>query len=559
MASHMGVQTFATTRNSDVEFFVHFILKKFFFSLQKQGNLKNITIEQQKQYVSEIASDVWDHFISATQPNGRTIEIWCQTTCYKGNGTGTPESNKTYEVRETLVEGLSIRQLFNNDPEKDYRSIHFTVGDSRYTYQWFLELKAAVYDKSIYIGQPDYNIFNDISAVLKGTHTESDKYSKLERCIPGKSILGGYITQAHQELNDWWLTHNHRKSTLADSQWNLISSELQSASANWLNLSNLHGQDIKGRTNAAIFAEEMDISDPLIPMTAAKLLEKNPFLSSAIQILALWDAFYANLTKSAKPSLTLRDFLEILWDTPLPERLVIRRLLLRIHTSESIAYVQDRDVKGVTEHNIYSGDHTAGQTRRICDQIENDLKSQNILTTHDILTAISSRGKRLINQARWFEAKNGTQLKPSFDYVQLALEEVGYKVVSPSKAGLHAIGYHSEITSQNVRPYTNLKVVLTPEGKIACLLKTKFFRTQEFPRRCKEEAFVGLTLKYKYTGNTTFAKRLNVPLIMFVDMASDCVPPAHAVKRLISFGWHAVFSTDELIGYLKAQAENPFE
>lgn len=557
MASHMGVQTIATARNSDVEFFVHFILEEFFFDLQKQGKLTNTTIESQKQFVSEIASDVWDHFVSATQTNGRVIEIWCQTTCYKGNGTGSPEPNKTYEVRETLVEGLSIRKLFKENPQKDYRSIHFTVGDSRYTYQWFLELKAAAYDKSIYIGQSNYDIFSDISGVLAGTYTESTKALSLKSCAKGTSVLGGYIRRTLINLDDWWNAQNHEKSQLADSQWELIASEFHSASKAWPDFPRVRGQNIKGRTNEAIFSEEMDLSDPLIPKTAAKILKKNPFLSSAIQTLASWERFSADIEFSAKQSTTLFAYIEKLWASPLPQRLVIRRLLLRIHSLESVAYVQDRDVTGVTEHNIYSGEHNSEQTRKICAQIVSNLNAQNIHVAQDVAIAIETRGKRLINQSRWFEAKNGTELKPSFDYVQLALEEAGYRADTPSKVGFRAIGYHSEIASNNVRPYTNLKIIKNPAGEVVCLLKAKFFRSPEFPRRCKEEAFVGLTLKYRYANNA-FSKRLDIPLVMFIDMASDCTPPIYSVKRLISFGWHVVFSTDELISYLQSKNGGSF-
>lgn len=555
MASHMGVQTLATERNSKVEFLVHFILEKFFMELQEQNVINNVAIESQKLYLSEISSDVWDHFISGVHESSRMFEIWCQTTCYKGNGAGTPEPNKTYEVRETLVEGLSIRQLFNSGTEKDYRSIHFTVGDSNYTYQWFLDLKAACYDKSIYIGKPNYDIFKDISAVLDGCYTEEDKRVVLERCVSGKSILGGHIEQAQCELRNWWIDQNYRKSTLADLQSSLITSRFQLVSQKWPEFSQVQGQDIKGRVNGVLFASELNIIDPLISRTAAKLLEKKPFLSTATQILASWENFTASVRKIAQGSQNQRSFIEALWSAPLPERLVIRRLLLRFHTLDPLAYVQDKNVLGVTEHNIYSGEHTIQQTRDICNQIESDLKEQNISTTDDVLTAFFSRGKQLINQAKWFEAKNGTELKPSFCYVQLALEDAGFEVTSPSKAGIKAIGYHSEITQQSVRPYTNLKVVKNTAGKAVCLLKAKFFRIEEFPRRCKEEAFVGLTLNYGYACEK-FSRRLNIPLVMFVDMPIDCKPPIHAVKRLISFGWQAVFSTDELINYLSSESGN---
>ena len=52
------------------------------------------------------------------------------------------------------------------------------------------------------------------------------------------------------------------------------------------------------------------------------------------------------------------------------------------------------------------------------------------------------------------------------------------------------------------------------------------------------------TISFK---NGAFVPKLKVPLIMFVDMSEDCTPPDYAVKRLSSFGWELVFSTDELI------------
>lgn len=547
----MGVQTFATARNSDVEFFVQFILESFFENLQKEGQLKNVDLESQKPFTSPIASDVWDHFISAVQADGRPIQIWCQTTCYKGNGTGAPEPNKTYEVRETLVEGLSVRKIFAENPGTDYRSLHFTVGDSQYTYQWFLELKASIYDASLYIGESQYNIFLDISNTLSGAYTEAMKTQRLTKCVDDNSNLGTFIKKAWSQLDCWWRKSDHEKSSLADLQWKLIEHGMDAASASWSDLKKIQGQDIKGRTNRAVFEEGIDTSDPLILKTAAKLLKKKPFLSSAFDILGSWERFLDNLTLVAIEFPAMRDFVATLWNSAPPERLVIRRLLVRIHTQDAIAYVQDRDIAGISEHNLYSGEHNQVQVKEICTQIIEALTTVGVHSPGELISAIGLRGKKLISQARWFEAKNGTELKPSFDYVQLALEEAGYKVQTPSAAKLRAIGYHSEIATSKVRPYNNLRIVKDANGKFKCVLKAKFFRTAEFARRCKEEAFVGLTLKYSYTGGV-FRERLNVPLVMFIDMATDCTPPAHAVKRLISFGWHVVFSIDELITYLES-------
>jgi hypothetical protein len=553
MASHMGVQTFATERNSNVEFFVHYILEEFGNSLQKNGDLTSFELGAQRQYSSEIASDVWDHCLVGTQRNGRKLELWCQTTCYKGNGTGTPEPNKTYEVRETLVEGLSIRKHFSENPEIDYRSIHFTVGDRRYTYQWFLDLKSAAYDKSVYIGDPGYDIFSEIAATLGSAFTENDKSKSLSECVKKNSFLGAYIQNAIKDLKAWWSDGEHKKSSLADLQWALVATEFNANNGKWPDLATVKGYNIKGRVNASIFEENSDETDPLIAKTAIKLLKKNPFLQSAIEITSNWGEFCDEIKNAASSANDTRSFLETLWSTPLPKRLVIRRLLLRIHTNESVAYVQDRDIDGVTEHNIYSGDHSASQASSICGQILSKLQAAGILSIDAVVERIVVNGKRLINQARWFEAKNGTELKPSFDYVELSLIEAGYKVVSPTAAGIRAIGYHSEISSENVRPYTNLKVVKDATGKIVCVLKAKFFRIQEFPRRCKEEAFVGLSLKYQLSGQT-FSKRFTPPLIMYVDMAADCVPPAYAIKRLMSFGWQVVFSTEQLITKLSGKS-----
>ena len=550
VVSHMGVQTFATRRNSEVEFLVHFVLQKFCSRLESAGHLTVIDVVQQKQYSSEIASDVWDHFIRASQPGGRKLEVWCQTTCYKGNQTGKPEPNKTYEVRETLVEGLTIRQRFQEQQKKECRSIHFTVGDRNYTYQWFLELKAAVYDKSIYIGEPGYDIFADISTVLAGALTEQDKARALEICSESEEKLGVCIRQTLRDLERWWIDEGHPKCEISNKQWALVDAEFRAASTNWPDLETIKGQDIKGRTNAAVFGEETDTSDDLILRTAADLLVKNPFLSAAIQVLGNWENFCRELEKVLPAKSSLGSFLETLWKSPLPERLVVRRILLRIHTIDSVAYVQDRDVKGVTEHNIYGGDHHDEQTSEVCKQIVADLSSSGIRTPAELMARVRASGRSIVNQARWFEAKNGTQLKPSFHYAELALEHAGFSVSRPSAVGIRAIGYHAEISSQTVRPYTNLKAVFSPTGDLVCLLKAKFFRAPEFPRRCKEEAFVGLTLKYKYSTGV-FTKRIGVPLVMYVDMASDYSPDSYSVKRLISFGWKVVFSSDELIAFLR--------
>jgi len=67
MASHMGVQTLASSRNSQVEYLVHFIIEKTLKSLSDDGYITKSDVSSQKHYSSEIASDVWDHTVTGIQ------------------------------------------------------------------------------------------------------------------------------------------------------------------------------------------------------------------------------------------------------------------------------------------------------------------------------------------------------------------------------------------------------------------------------------------------------------------------------------------------------------
>lgn len=170
----------------------------------------------------------------------------------------------------------------------------------------------------------------------------------------------------------------------------------------------------------------------------------------------------------------------------------------------------------------------------------------NISSPLELADLISKKGKSIVNAARWFEAKNGTELKPSFDYILLYLINNGYTVHTPASCGINTTGYHAQLTNETVRPYTNLKIIKDKNGKIVCLLKAKFFREQEFARRCKEEAFVGLTITNWFNGND-FVNKLTFPLIMFIDMPFECTPTDYSLNRLIDFGWEIAFSPDELL------------
>ena len=57
MASHLGVQSFATSRNAKVETFVEFVLEQYCKKLVSDGVITEYVLESQKRYISDIASD----------------------------------------------------------------------------------------------------------------------------------------------------------------------------------------------------------------------------------------------------------------------------------------------------------------------------------------------------------------------------------------------------------------------------------------------------------------------------------------------------------------------
>jgi hypothetical protein len=545
----MGVQTLATERNAQVEIFIQNLVTQFAESLVASQQLKSFKVIPQEHTESDIASDVWDFLLVAKQLGDRDLEIWCQTTCYKGNAKGKPEPNKTYEVRETLTEAISIREKFCNQDNTDRYTLHFTVGDARYTYKWFMDLKQHTFDKSIYIGQSNYDLFTDLITLLRGCSTETEKIAILNQQNPNYPKVTEFQTIALKELNDWWSIASTRRCKLADQQFQLVRKRISRIPTAQSAKEEHVGIDIKGRINAALLSSESRQLNRLEIKTLEKLVRKNPFLSLAFQVNADWEDFMEKL-KVTENLANAEEYLAYLWNYPLPERMAIRRILLRCYTDETISYIADLDIEGVTEHSLYSADQKTDDVKQIVAYLKSKLHNNSIATSSEILSVIRSRGKRILNAARYFESNNGTELKPSFDYVQIALEHEGYQVMPPKKAGFHSIGYHSELTNETVRPYTNVKIVCDRNGTNLCILKAKYFSQQEFARRCKEEAYVGLTLKNRYD-NGVFSPRTKLPLVMFCDMARDCKPPAYSINLLKALYWEVFFSITELITFLE--------
>lgn len=555
---NISVQAFATQRNGQAELLVDFLIGITLERLRVEGAISEFTEpEIHKQFKSDAISDIFDHFFTVTMSDGNQIQIWGQTTCYKGNGTSAPEPNKTYEIRETLIEGLGLRASLSEAGET-FRTMHFTLGPSSYTYSWFPAAKDNAYDLSIYlparIGEQDG--FDMIAKLLNGVTTEFEVRQRFESAL--KAGLEGFdlFIEAAQKPIIAWFKGGLQTQPMADMQAALLVRERSNKNESLPQViasSKNGGENIKGRALQLLRGESESV-DPILIGTLERLLQGNPFLKNAIEALADWDGWVGGHIRSSNQNLT--EYLTKLWNSPLPNRLVMRRLLVRLNTGEAVRYPADLHVAGITEHNLYNGNHTASQTSEIISKLANRYKIIKINTALDLNSVIQKHGKKLLKESLKLESYNGTSLKPSFLYVELALSAT-FNIMSFSDAKLEApIAYYSQFGEFNVNPYSNMKVIVSKStGKPLAIIKAKYFRKQEFPRRAKEESYVGLTTKYQLTDNE-FTEKYNLPIIMFVDMDSELIPPEYSVTRLMTSGWEVFFSVNELEKYLSERETN---
>lgn len=546
MKSHMAVQSFATARNRKVELFIEFILEFFLEKLSREGSIQSHLVEAQKHYNSPIASDIWDHFVSLKSSDGGVRrELWCQTTCYKGNRQNKREPNKTYEVRETLVEAISLREHRKNS-EIELSTIHFTVGPKEYTYDWFAPAKEKTFDLSIYLNTTQENVFDAIEACFIDAVTELQAKQNFSDILKQETELAAEIRQVLSRLHEWYHLGCPRQK-VADEQYGLVVNELGDRCDEIeavIKRAADGGQNIKKRCNEVVHGAVDE--DPVVALTVERLLSRKPFIGKVQTILKDWDAFCRKASSSILKADNLDIAIRNLWQAPDLDRLIYRRLLMRLGRKEAANYIQDLEIEGLTEHNLYAGKHSAVQVSGVVGLIR---KEQRFNSIDDLIQKICSQdAKTFLRNALWFEARNGATLTPSFDYVAFSLEQHGYEVVAASKTELNVVGFHDQLvgSNANVNSYSNLRAVKNQDGQIVALLKGKFFNGPEFPRRCKEEAYVALTLKYKYV-DRKFSKSLKIPIIMFVDMAQEYSPPESAVRRLQAFGWNIAFSVEDVL------------
>ncbi len=548
------VQQHAALRNDYIEMLVDFALRKALEKLAEKGVIsKAVWPERHKEFKAVDASDVFDHYFRIKFiKTAHEVEFWGQTTCYKGNELGVAEANKTYEIRETLIEALTLRRHLLAS-KKEFRILHFTFGPSEYTYSWFEAAKTASFDWSMYSADivDKYDIFSNLFTLLAGTGSELDVQKRLQIAFSSPSGLRDFLVGFVVKIEEW-LGSLPEKNALADKQAKILNTEYSSAEsklASIIKSSKVGGENIKGRVIQAITAGKS--SDPHIIATLKRVYDGNGFISTALKALNDWSAWGNQISRKVTNELDLRAAIDLLWNIS-DDFCITRRLLVRLFSSQSVHYPADLNIRTVTEHTLYTVMYTPEINDQVIDYFLAKYHAAGIRdakTLKGLLT--SSRAKQIVVDALQHDTSNGTTLKPSFYYVEEALKDK-FPLVSFEAAGLPLpVGYHSKFSSiATVQSYGNLKVVLGRHGRPIAVIKAKYFRKPEFPRRAKEEAYVGLTAKYDLKGSK-FTSRYNLPFIMFVDMDVTLTPPEFALVRLVAAGWLPVFKISDLRDYLQ--------
>jgi hypothetical protein len=541
----MGVQRLATRRNRQAEKASHFILVSALRILEQSGHLQSDwKANQQVLFESDLTRDRWDHQLSYETLNpAQSVIVWGQTTCYKGHDNGVTEANKTYEVRETLTEALCLRA--RTTEEGKHLLVHITFGNPDYVYGWFRPMKESVFDLSIYINDAEVDVFELLEASIGNCRTESEESTKFEEEIRNSTPLGKCLSAATDQVISFLSTRSQGPSKLAQQQANLLDENLRLRPNENVEIGLLPDINVKKEVVAYLLGDSKMVSSQSIIDAAERIMDRKPFLRNVKAQLGDWETFVSFIEDHIEVNTTLIDQVSRLWTIENPAiRESLRRILVRLHSSEDIDYAQDFGISGVTEHNLYSGSHDDSQVHLLANVIAGRLEKSGIRPT-GITEALRQEGKSILRSQLYFEANNGTVSKSSFDHIIQDLITAGYAIETSKQAGLNLTGYHAELTEQTVRPYTNFKIVCDSKGSPVCVLKAKFFSEAEFDRRCKEEAFVGLSLTFRWTGNS-FVRRFPVPLVMCVDMPTGFSPPEFAVRKLYATGWDVVFGIEQL-------------
>lgn len=136
--------------------------------------------------------------------------------------------------------------------------------------------------------------------------------------------------------------------------------------------------------------EGSDIVDPILGNTLKRLFLTNPFLSVALDAINNWPQWFLRVFSRERSGSSLYEYVYALWADPTPDRYVIRRLLMRIYTDGGIHYIQDIDIEGLDEHNLYNGIHTRSQIEEMTEYLLSKYRDHGILNARQLYERLTS-------------------------------------------------------------------------------------------------------------------------------------------------------------------------
>jgi hypothetical protein len=506
----------------------------------------------------------------------RGIALIGQTTCYKERGVSGGEPNKTYEMRETLMEFLlvHVNLMFGECDLKtqNIRFFHVMFGDPSYSYSYFHRIRSKCYDLNVVFHPPEgvERLYTALESVLpeRLLGDQTCALAALDEAI--KSKKAPIVNQAVSTIKDSFAKYfeadfpqSYEGRIQAEAIRNLAEERNSKALTVSENL--VAGIGIKQLyLEAARGAVESKGSD--IKKVVDVVFEKRKFLPEAKKALGdeprHWAKYVVEVMKisGVNDRDSLKRALRNLWDTnDVGRRELVRRVLIKLPGAVSgrgTAYPQDIPIKGVTEHNLYGKVFDEHTTDKLIEYLLAKFKDAKVKSCQDLRTALQSFGRPLVKSSFDYDVENGTVIRPVQYYVIQRLAENGYSIGKQKEIlGSTIKGYHEKLFDIDIGPFNSIEVISDEEKQPVTLFKAKYFRSQEFDRRVKEEGFISFTSAFEVTRQSdklVLRRRSQLPFVMFIDMDRGWTPEPEPIKQLIRMGWDVFFRINDLLDFLKS-------
>lgn len=499
-----------------------------------------------------------------------------QTTCYKEKGTDGGEPNKTYEMRETLMEYLlaylNLLEQYSGITPDLIRLFHVIIGDPDYSYSYFHIIRSKTYDLNIVVNlaSGSEDLYDSLEKALpEETLRDSKSISQsLERALKESASIATAIKTIAEELSSFE-KHEFPSSLVGKTQRDALIRLVTSRKA----LFHMHKRSYKG---AAIKREYLAAAkgnasecSPEIRAVVQKIFLLRPFLPEAKVALSGGSAGWKNYVDSHLMipdfNIPLKQTLIGLWNIdPNGVREVVRRVIVKLPgevSQEGTLYPQDIPVRGVNEHNLYGNTFPYSITEEIIDFLLKGYHEVNVASTEKFYSEFVARGRGIVKTGFDYDIQNGTVIKPSLYYLQNELKKHGYQIQKPMEVLRERItGYIGKLFEVNGGAFNSFSVICSKKGIALALFKSKYFRPQEFDRRVKEEGFVSFTSMFQVRendGKTILEPHLpNLPRVLFIDTDDDWEPNKNAVEQLFLLGWDVFFNIKEMMEFLVSLEES---